>query len=51
MLQVAEALLRQSDLLIGAPLATLPLTSPARLFLDSLSTEWAAKHAPGQVHC
>ena len=50
MLQVAEALLRQSDLLIGAAMATLPLTSPTRLFLDSLSNEWAAKHVPGQVH-
>ena len=50
-LQVAEVLLRQSDLLNGAPLASLPYASPTRLFLDSLSEQWAAKHAPGQVHC
>jgi hypothetical protein len=48
-LQVMEALLRQSDHLNGAALATLPYASHARLFLDSLEEQCAGKLDPGQV--
>ena len=46
---MVEALLKQSDVLNAAAVATLPFTHPARLFLDSLSEACASKCTPGQV--
>ena len=48
-LQVVEALLKQSELLTGPPHATLPYASPASIFLDTLAERLSGKLHPGQV--
>ncbi|BDA43641.1 probable DENN domain-containing protein 1C at N-terminal half [Coccomyxa sp. Obi] len=48
-LQVLEALLKQSDLLNGPAHASLPYASPASQFLETLSIASTGKLCPGEV--
>lgn len=48
-LQVAEALLKQSDLLTGAGAKDLPFASPTATFLDHLAEHFSIIYDPGQV--
>jgi hypothetical protein len=48
-LQVVEALLKQTDMLTGPSVASLPYASPASIFLDTLGEQLSGKLHPGQV--
>jgi hypothetical protein len=49
-LQVAEALLKQSDALTVAGVEDLPCTSPTATFLDHIAEHFSIIYQPGQVH-
>ena len=48
-LQIAEALLKQSDSLTRAGLVDLPIVSPTARFLDQLAEHFSIIYEPGQV--
>lgn len=48
-LQIAEALLKQSDLLTGSAVEDLPYISPTARFLDQLAEHFSIIYEPGQV--
>ena len=48
-LQVAEALLKQSDVLTGPALPDLPYISPTARFLDQVAEHFSIIYEPGQV--
>ena len=48
-LQISEALLKQSDILNRAGPADLPIVSPTARFLDQLAEHFSIIYEPGQV--
>lgn len=48
-LQIAEALLKQSDVLTGPQVEDLPYILPAARFLDQVAEHFSIIYEPGQV--
>ena len=48
-LQIAEALLKQSDVLTGPSVEDLPYISPTARFLDQVAKHFSIIYEPGQV--